>query len=133
MIQLIHRVPGRLRFKAEKMRRDPALVEQLRAIIAAAGGEAVARLEVNPRAGSLTIWYDCRRVTADELLEAFDAGGLLAGHGNGYHHNGHRHSGGARGGLTYMLGSAIGHAMFGAALKTGVEKSVLGLVGKFGR
>lgn len=59
-------------------------------------------------------------------------GGLLAGPSNGHHH--HRPSGGgARGGLTYLLGSAIGHAMFGAALKTGVEKSVLGLVGKFGR
>lgn len=132
MIQLIHRVPGRLRFKAERMRGDPALVEQLPAMITAAGGNAVARMEVNPRAGSLTIWYDCRRVTADELLQALDAGGLLAGPSNGHHH--HRPSGGgARGGLTYLLGSAIGHAMFGAALKTGVEKSVLGLVGKFGR
>ncbi|MFO1145297.1 MAG: hypothetical protein U1E33_01485 [Rhodospirillales bacterium] len=115
------------------MRTDPALVEQLPGMITAAGGDAVVRLEVNPRAGSLTVWYDCRRVTADELLRAFEAGGLMAGHSNGYHYHSHRNSGPSRGGITYLLGSAIGHAMFGAALKTGVEKSVLGLVGRFGR
>ena len=134
MIQLIHRVPGRLRFKTERLRGDPALAEQIRAMIAAASGDAVVRMEVNPRAGSLTVRYDCRRVTADELLATFESRGLLAGRSNGYHHHNNHHSGSARGGgLTYLLGSAIGHAMFGAALKTGVEKSVLGLVGRFGR
>ncbi len=134
MIQLIHRVPGRLRFKADKLRGDPALVDQLRAMVTATGGDAVVRMEVNPRAGSLTLWYDCRRASADDLLAAFEAGGLLNDHGSGYrHHNGRSNGSGRGGGLAYLLGSAIGHAMFGAALKTGVEKSVLGLVGRVRR
>ncbi len=130
MMHLVHRVPGRLRFKVPSLRGDTTAGEQLRAAIQNAGGESVLRVEVNPRAGSLVVQYDSRRMNAEDFLAALDDEGLLS-QGRSPHG---AHAGSAnKGSVVYLLGAAIGHAMFGAALKTGVEKSVLGLVGKLRR
>ncbi len=52
---VVHHIPGRLRVKLPRSRRDPALIKELRDFVAGLGG--VRRVEVNPLTGSILVHY----------------------------------------------------------------------------
>ncbi|PZA11701.1 hypothetical protein DNX69_11280 [Rhodopseudomonas palustris] len=125
MTHLVHRLPGRLRFKVPQLRRDPGVAERFRKAVEQAAPLAGVRIEVNLRASSVIVAFDAKLVSSETILAAIVHEGLT----------------GAvpavapppPRGVILAVGSAIGHAMFGAAIKTGVEKSVAGLIGKLAR
>ncbi|SDE86441.1 HMA2 domain-containing protein [Rhodospira trueperi] len=136
----VHAVPGRLRLKTRALsaetRATRAACHALRAIL---GVEDVAH---KPRAASLIVLFDPSLVSADALIALVRDHGLVpddttapvpaprasvsGGPGGG------ALSSAATGALATqalgVLGGAIGKAVFGAVLKTGVERGVSSLV-----
>lgn len=67
MIEIRHRVPGRLRFRIAALGRDPLLGEQLGADLRQLDG--LAHVRVNTACASLVIAYQCDRLTEAVIVE----------------------------------------------------------------
>jgi copper chaperone CopZ len=67
ILEVRHRLPGRLRLRLAPLRGDPEGAARLAASLAAAPG--VHEVRAHPRTGSVLVQYDPARVDADELVE----------------------------------------------------------------
>ena len=112
----VHHVPGRLRVKLPALGRDPRLSGTVREAVEAI--EGVTTATVNLRSRSLIVRYDSRSVTAEAVLDCLKTAGFLS----------FARPQPSGSGIVHIVGAAAGHAIFGAFLKTGFEKSLSGLV-----
>jgi len=74
MSDTVHHVPGRLRLRIAKLRRDPAAAARAGAALGATPG--VRAVSVNARTGSLLVHYDVAAVTAAGLAEVLRNTGI---------------------------------------------------------
>jgi copper chaperone CopZ len=74
-IQYLHHVPGRLRVKGRRLSCEGAHARQAMAMLRAM--EGVQSVDLNTRAGSLTVNYDPALRTQTELLGAMEQAGCL--------------------------------------------------------
>lgn len=146
MMTYIHNVPGRLRVKSSAIGRAPQALRTLcRDLVAWPG---VIDLSVNPLASSLTVIYDPGRLDPAAILDRAAALGLVpdarvrsvrpaaAGATTGDSTPGSTGPGsvagpaasGAVAAVAATLGGAFGRALFGAVLKSGLERGVASLV-----
>lgn len=112
----VHHVPGRLRVKLRSIGGTPRLGAVLTELVEAIDG--VTASSVNLRSRSLIVRYDPRAVTAEAILDRLKTAGHLS--------FARPQPSGA--GIVHMVGAAAGHAIFNTFLKTGLEKSLSGLV-----
>ena len=116
MSHFVHHVPGRLRVRL------PAMPSAARAegILAALGAlDGTRSIEVNAKARSVIVHYDPQDITPETILDRLKAeGDLPLARPNA-----------SSNGFATAMGTAIGNALFGAVLRTGVERSVASLVG----
>ncbi|KAA5602864.1 hypothetical protein [Blastochloris sulfoviridis] len=117
MTYLVHRLPGRCRFKVPALRTDPAVAAQFRAAVAAV---PTAQVEIRLRAQSIIVTYDPKAVSGAAVLAAIADAGLIAAEPGV--------AVAPPAGIVTALGSAIGHAVVGAVVKSGVETSVGGVI-----
>lgn len=75
-VQIVHAIPGRIRFRMSQVKENPAFANQL--------GQTLARLQmvkwsqINPRTGSVLIGYDSELLSA---LSELQAGNIPTGEG----------------------------------------------------
>ncbi len=55
-VQIVHFIPGRVRFKAERIKRSPAFTSEVQQRLGALAG--VQQVEINPLTGSVLVVYD---------------------------------------------------------------------------
>lgn len=134
MAHLAHHVPGRLRLKLPIHMRDADAIAQYAELMRAQPG--VLEVSTNTRSGSVVVRYDPKTTGSRVLLET-------AGHGDGdgarplsLPHLGsarsrdgtdgapRRPADGAMQRAAQTFGIAVGHALFNAAFKFSVERSV---------
>ena len=124
----VHHVPGRLRVRAQWLAGSPRRRERVSLALSELTG--INELEVNDRAGSVTVIYDPTRVTAEAILARFGAESP-ATNGNGAKPvpppDAIRSAAAAS---AAKLGALFGKALFDAMLHKGVERSVRLLTGK---
>lgn len=77
MSHYIHHVPGRLRVKSPRLKRNESQAAEARAYLDTVQG--VLSTEVNTVTGSLLVKYDANRVAAHTLLNSLRDMGLHAG------------------------------------------------------
>jgi hypothetical protein len=75
MGQCVHHIPGRLRVKSPRLKRNEAEAARARALLA--GLEGVMAAEVNTVTGSLLIGYDPLRSNADRLVRVLAEHGIV--------------------------------------------------------
>ncbi|GEO80000.1 hypothetical protein [Pararhodospirillum oryzae] len=130
----VHHVPGRLRVKNRAFGSDEPTRRLCRSLAACPG---VNEVTLNPRSHSLIVLFDPQRVSGDDILAQVDAlqetqespapflsslplavlpsaSGLALAP--------------LAGSLATTVGSALGKALFGALLRTSVERGVASLV-----
>ncbi|MDK9719994.1 MAG: hypothetical protein OEL53_02305 [Rhodospirillales bacterium] len=121
MAYVVHHVPGRLRLRLPAERRNAQTAARYGDYLGDVDG--VVSIDANNKAGSLIVQYDPKRTNGQELLARLEGAGLLTG----------RQAAPASAAASHavnLLGAAIGNALFGAVLRTGVEKSILSLMGR---
>ncbi|HJW81412.1 MAG TPA: hypothetical protein VJ396_04125 [Acidiferrobacterales bacterium] len=116
MAHYIHHVPGRLRIRSPRLKRDAAYAEAAEAFVLTIGGVTAAR--ANSVTGSITLTYQRDVVSAESILNA------LAQHGY-YQPELAQHADHQLPAMAARAGDALGKALFGMAL----EKSALVLIG----
>ena len=67
MVDCVHHIPGRARFKLDAVRKDPALAERVRRDVAALPG--VASVEVNRHAASIIVHYCTERGDLSRIMD----------------------------------------------------------------
>jgi copper chaperone CopZ len=67
-IQIMHAVPGRLRLKVAKVRRDADFAREVRSRLGPLSG--IQSVEVNPATGSVLVCYDTRTLASPERAQA---------------------------------------------------------------
>ncbi|ALK08946.1 hypothetical protein [Blastochloris viridis] len=117
MIYLVHRVPGRCRFKVTGLRSDPSKAAMFREALA---DVPTAQVEARPRADSVIVTFDPKIVRGEAVLAAIAEQGLIAP-------SPPVPTASPRG-LVTALGSAVGHAVVAAVVKGGAERSVTGVI-----
>lgn len=110
----IHHVPGRLRVKMTL----PGMEGSKDLMSAINGLAGVIESSVNPRSRSLIVRYDPDVVAPETILDRVRAAGGID----------FARPRSAKSGIATMVGAAAGQAIFGAFLRTGLEKSLAGLV-----
>ncbi len=119
-----HHVPGRLRLKVPAVARSAPRAAAVRARLAALPG--VRRIDVNPPADSLIVFYDPTKVATPAIIACVDAAPpAVAGAPDPHDRPRARRRSAAGAGL----GARIGMAVFDAMLHKGVEHSLRFLVG----
>lgn len=114
MSHYIHHIPGRLRVRSAAFRCSAHRGEAAREhLLALDGVEAV---QINPRAGSLTVNYDPARLTQSEVLATLERLGCLRA--------GRRTDNGV-----HQAGALFGKALVSAVVQRAVEQSARSLVG----
>jgi len=114
MSQYIHHVPGRIRVRAQafRCRSEQARAAQSR-LLELAG---VRQVQVNPRAGSITVHYDWALLKQADILSVLEHCGCL----------------GATSGsdeVSRKAGELFGKALVGAVVQKAIEQSARTLVG----
>ena len=71
MISFLHLLPGRLRLKFDALKRQPKLATRLHAHLSAVSG--IDRVDVNPRTGSVLLYYNPSALASPAFLDAFSA------------------------------------------------------------
>ncbi|ABC23592.1 hypothetical protein F11_14340 [Rhodospirillum rubrum F11] len=126
----IHSVPGRMRVKCNSFKRDEGRCLALRQELAAIDG--VADVSVNARAHSLIVVYDPAVVGADRLLRLLRDRGVACQPtptvGQSPARRGRPVSVAVVSGAAAAFGGAFGRAVFGAVLKSSLERGVASLV-----
>lgn len=115
MTYLVHRVPGRLRFKALGLRTASALAGRFQEVVA---GVPTAQAEIRLGAESVIVTYDPKTVSGETVLTALANSGLIS-------ESSAIPTAPSRG-LIAALGSAVGNAMVAAVVRSGEIGGPLG-------
>jgi Heavy metal associated domain 2 len=67
-VQIVHAIPGRIRFRISQVKENPAFAKQLEQTLA--GMQMVKWSQINPRTGSVLIGYDSGLLPALSELQA---------------------------------------------------------------
>lgn len=113
MTDYIHHVPGRLRVRSKSLRGSGCDTEQLCAVLDTLEGIGERRL--NAKTGSLLVYYDPKRVCADDILYYMAKSGCLEGGVT---------AAGQRASSLASMGSVVGSALFGTFVKKSLETSI---------
>lgn len=116
MAHYIHHVPGRLRIRTPRLKRDTIRAEAAEALVLTIDGVTAAR--ANSMTGSLTVGYQRDVVSAETILDAL----ALRGY---YQPELVQHADHQLPAMAARAGNVLGKALFGMAL----EKSALVLIG----
>jgi hypothetical protein len=110
----VHNVPGRLRVRTTKLKYSidyaSVLCQELEQI------EGVKKIEYNPKAGSLIIFYDVQILSSEDILYQLHKTELLKNCPVSTNH----HS-------ANYVGTILGSALFGTLMKKSIETSVSSL------
>lgn len=120
MAHYIHHVPGRLRIRTPRLKRDAIRAEAAEAFVLTIEGVTAAR--ANSVTGSLTVAYQRDVVGAETILEA------LALHGC-YQPELVQHADHQLPHMAARAGGVLGKALFGMVLEKAVERSAFALIG----
>jgi hypothetical protein len=120
MAHYIHHVPGRLRIRTPRLKRDTLRAEAAEAFVLTIEGVTAAR--ANSMTGSITVSYQRDLVSAETILDALALRGYyqpeLVQHAD--HQLPH---------MAARAGDVLGKALFGMVLEKAVERSAFALIG----
>lgn len=116
----IHHVPGRLRIRTPRLKRDAVHAEAAEAFALTIEGVTAAR--ANCVTGSITVGYQRDVVSAETILDAL----ALRGY---YQPESVQHADHQLPAMASRAGDVLGKALFGMALEKAVERSALALIG----
>lgn len=120
MAHYIHHVPGRLRVRTLRLKRDEHRARAAEQLLQ--GIDGVTAVRANAVTGSITINYQRDVVQSDSLLEVLAARGY-------YEPDKVRHADGQLHDLASRAGDAAGKALFGFMVEKAVERSAVVLIG----
>jgi hypothetical protein len=120
MAHYIHHVPGRLRIRTPRLKRDPGRAEAAEAC--ALGIEGVTAARANTVTGSLTLTYQRDGVEAETILQALAERGY-------YQPELVQHADHQLPAMAGRAGDMLGKALFGMAVEKAVERSAFALIG----
>jgi hypothetical protein len=120
MAHYIHHVPGRLRVRTPRLKRDTLRTEAAEALLLTIEGVTAAR--ANSVTGSITVSFQRDVVSADSILET------LALHGY-YQPELVQHADQQLPNMAERAGGVLGKALFGMVLEKAVERSAFALIG----
>jgi hypothetical protein len=120
MAHYIHHVPGRLRIRTPRLKRDTSRAQAAEAFMLTIEGVTAAR--ANSVTGSITLSYQRDVVGPEKILDALALRGYyqpeLVQHAD--HQLPH---------MAARAGDALGKALFGMVLEKAVERSAFALIG----
>jgi hypothetical protein len=124
MAQLAHHVPGRLRLKLNPEVREPRVFAQYTELVRNLPG--VLEVSTNDKSGSVVIRYDPSATTGRAVLERLNGKGPTLPH----ERRGETRApiDGAMQQAVQAFGIAVGQALFNAAFRFSVERSVTALL-----
>jgi hypothetical protein len=117
MSYYVHNIPGRLRVRSAKIKRDTCQAANLCTQLAAM--EGIHNTELNKKAGSLIVYYDPKCLSADDILYMGHKLGCL----DQAISTTKRPSA-----LATTAGAMLGNAIFGTVVKKSLESSMFSLV-----
>lgn len=120
MSHYIHHVPGRLRVRTMRLKRDPHRAHAAEQLLQDIHG--VTAVRANAVTGSIIVNYQRDVVHGDSILEVLAARGY-------YEPDKVRHADGQFNDLASRAGDAAGKAVFGFMLEKAVERSAVVLIG----
>lgn len=115
----LHHVPGRLRVRTPRVKRNEAEARSVREYIEVV--EGVEAVDVNTLTGSITVKYDARRLSAAALLHVLCQGGYCDPSATPGH-DGYLQLAAAR------AGHVVGKMVFGMVVEKAVERSAMALI-----
>lgn len=116
----IHHVPGRLRIRTPKLKRDAGRAKAAEQLLQSIDG--VISVRANEVTGSITLTYERDTVSSEEILRT------LALHGY-YEPEAVRHADGQLHDMAARTGDTLGKMLFGFVVKEAVERSAVALIG----
>jgi len=116
----IHHVPGRLRIRTPKLKRDAGRAKTAEQLLQSING--VSSVRANDVTGSITLIYERDTVSSEEILRT------LARHGY-YDPDAVRHADGQWHDAATRTGDTLGKALFGFVVKEAFERSAVALIG----
>ncbi len=120
MSYYMHNIPGRLRVKSPRLRKNDAGADELR--IALSTMQGIAAIDFNPTTGSLLINYNHRTTNHEDIISLLERKGYFdrekAMSNDGYFHK-----------AAEKTGRVIGKAALGMAIENAFEGSALSLIG----
>ena len=114
MSQYIHHVPGRLRVRTRSFRCSPRQMQLVAKRLRTLSG--VETVDIRPKAGSVTVWYDPEELNKQDLLQEFEQAGCFE-------------IAKQYGGADRPVGDLAKKALIGTVVQLTVERSVRSLVG----
>lgn len=120
MAHYIHHVPGRLRLRTPRLKRDAQRAAAAEALVQTI--EGVTEVRANSVTGSLTVAYQRDVVSADAILEALAQRGY-------YEPELVQHADRQLPAMAARAGDVLGKALFGMVLEKAVERSAFALIG----
>jgi len=112
----IHHIPGRLRLKSPRLKRNPGEGAALQALLGERGG--IRSCEVNPVTGSMLVQYDTAETSVGGIWELLEERGYEL----------HREPAAEPSQPAAMV-DKVGKAVVGAVIEKVVERSALALIG----
>ena len=120
MSYYMHNIPGRLRVKSPRLKRNDAAEDELRMALSTIQG--IAAVDFNPVTGSLLINYNHRTTNHEDIISLLERKGYFdrkkAMSNDGYFHK-----------AAEKTGRVIGKAVLGMAIKKAFEGSALSFIG----
>jgi copper chaperone CopZ len=120
MAHYIHHVPGRLRLRTPRLKRDAQRAAAAEALVQTI--EGVTEVRANSVTGSLTVAYQRDVVSAGAILEALAQRGY-------YEPELVQHADRQLPAMAARAGDVLGKALFGMVLEKAVERSAFALIG----
>lgn len=116
----IHHVPGRLRIRTRKLKRDAGRAKAAEQLLQSIDG--IISVRANEITGSITLTYERDTVSSEAILST------LAAHGY-YEPGAVRHADGQSHDMAARTGDTLGKVLFGFVVKEAVERSAVALIG----
>lgn len=116
----IHHVPGRLRIRSPKLKRDAGRAKAAEELLQSIGG--VSSVRANDVTGSITLTYERDTVSSEEILRTLERHGY-------YEPDAVRHADGRWHDAATRAGDALGKVLFGLVVEKAFERSAVALIG----
>jgi copper chaperone CopZ len=116
----IHHVPGRLRIRTPKLKRDDGRARDAEQLLQSIDG--VSSVRANTMTGSITLMYERDTVNSETILRALEQHGY-------YDPETVRYADGQLHDMATRTGNTLGKALFGLVVEKAFERSAVALIG----